>query len=87
MQRFQSAIGHFTADTELYPLGTLIPKPGEKVILIHTDYEGRQAEVEEIVESREDTAIIRVKLTTDFGYEWRINIDARQTERKVSERG
>lgn len=87
MQRFQSAIGHFTADTELHPLGTLIPKPGEKVILIHTDYDGRQAEVEEIVESREDTAIIRVKLTTDFGYEWRINIDARQTERKVSERG
>lgn len=87
MQRFQRAIGHFTADTELHPLGTLIPKPGEKVILIHTDYDGRQAEVEEIVESREDTAIIRVKLTTDFGYEWRINIDARQTERKVSERG
>lgn len=87
MQRFQRAIGHFTADTELHPLGTLIPKPGEKVILIHTDYEGRQAEVEEIVESREDTAIIRVKLTTDFGYEWRINIDARQTEGKVSERG
>lgn len=81
MQRFQSAIGVFTADSELHPLGSLKPKPGEKVILIQAGYSNREAQVEEVMESDCGTVLFRVKLTTDYGYEWRATIDSRQIDR------
>lgn len=81
MQRFQSAIGIFTADSELHPLGSLKPKPGEKVILIQAGYSNREAQVEEVMESDCGTVLFRVKLTTDYGYEWRATIDSRQIDR------
>lgn len=81
MQRFQSAIGVFTADSELHPLGSLKPKPGEKVILIQAGYSNREARVEEVMESDCGTVLFRVKLTTDYGYEWRATIDSRQIDR------
>ena len=100
MQRFQNAIGIFTAATDLYPLGTLTPRPGEKVILIQAGYANREASVEEILApgtplpsnpttpssspeldplSTDITPLlVRIKLTTDYGYEWRTTVDARQ---------
>ena len=81
MQRFQSAIGIFTADSELHPLGSLKPKPGEKVILIQAGYSNREAQVEEVMESDCGTVLFRVKLTTDYGYEGRATIDSRQIDR------
>lgn len=83
MKRFQCAIGVFTSDTEIRPLGTLSPKPGESVIVIRAGYENREGTVEDIVNTDSGTAIFRVKLTTEYGYEWRMTVDGRQLQRIV----
>ena len=80
MLRFQKAIGVFSADSEIFPLGSLTPKPGESVILIQADYSGREAVIEDVFKNNCGTVMFRVKLTTDYGYEWRAKIDARQVE-------
>lgn len=83
MLRFQNAIGVFSADSRILPLGSLTPQPGEKVILIHAGYANREATVEDTLETDCGTAIFRVKLTTDYGYEWRTTIESRHIERIV----
>ncbi len=83
MKRFQSAIGLFTPDTDIHPLGTLKPEPGEKIIVIQAGYENREGTIEEIIGNDCGPTIFRIRLTTDYGYEWRMNIDARQVERTI----
>lgn len=80
MQRFQSAVGIFSSDTELQSIGQLTPRPGETVIVIKAGYANRRGKVEEIINPDSPTAIIRVLLSTDSGYEWRIDLDPRQIE-------
>lgn len=80
MQRFQAAVGIFTPDIEIHPLGDLTPRPGETVILIQAGYGNREARVEDIIQSATGTILFRVKLTTDYGYEWRAAVDPRQLQ-------
>ena len=80
MKRFQAAVGIFTPDIELHPIGELTPRPGEKVIIVSAGYSGREAEVEEVMESGSGSILYRVRLTTDQGYEWRVDLDPRQLE-------
>ena len=80
MERFQRAIGVFTPDVEITPLGALAPKPGESVIVVKAGFGNRTGEVEEVINKGCGSAIFRVKLTTDNGYEFRINVDERQIE-------
>ena len=79
MRRFQAAIGVFTPDIEIHPLGELTPRPGESVIIIKAGFENREGEVEEII-SDGATTLFRIKLSTDQGYEWRMDLDARQIQ-------
>ncbi|MDE5881111.1 MAG: phage integrase SAM-like domain-containing protein [Muribaculaceae bacterium] len=81
MSRFQSVIGIFTPDIEIHPLGELTPKPGESVIIIKAGYNNRQGEVEEVINTESGSAIFRIKLSTDQGYEWRVDLDPHQIER------
>lgn len=81
MRRFQAAIGTFTPNVELHPLGELTPLPGESVIVVVAGYGNREAQVEDIINRDSHTAIFRVKLFTDQGYEWRMDLDPRQVER------
>lgn len=81
MERFQRAIGMFTPDIEIHPLGALTPMPGETVVLIKAGFNNRTATVEDIINKECGSAIFRVKLNTDNGYEFRIDVDARQIER------
>lgn len=83
MERFQSAVGVFTSDVEIKPLGGLSPKPGETVIVVRAGFGNRTGEVEEIINKDCDSAIFRIKLTTDMGYEFRIDVDERQIERII----
>lgn len=80
MKRFQAAVGIFTPDIELHPIGELTPRPGEKVIVVSAGYSGREGEVEEVVDSGAGSILYRVRLTTDQGYEWRVDLDPRQLE-------
>lgn len=84
MGRFQGAIGIFTPDMEIHPIGQLTPRPGESVIIIKAGYGNRQAEVENIINTDSGSAIFRVKFTTDRGYEWRADIDPRQIEKIIN---
>lgn len=84
MRRFQSAIGVFTPDIEVHSLGELTPRPGESVIVIMAGYGNREGQIEEVINQEGGSAIFRVKLSTDQGYEWRMNVDARQIERVVN---
>lgn len=81
MRRFQAAIGVFTPDIEIHRLGELTPRPGESVIVIKAGYGNREGELEEIINDGSGSAIFRVKLSTDQGYEWRMDVDARQIQR------
>lgn len=81
MRRFQAAIGIFSPDTELRPLGQLTPRPGESVIVLRAGFDSRPATLENVINPDSDTAIFQVKFTTDGGYEFRVNVDRRQIER------
>lgn len=83
MERFQRAVGVFTSEVEIHPLNELTPKPGESVILIKAGFGNRTATVEDIIKNDCGSAIFRVKLDTDNGYEFRIDVDARQLERII----
>ena len=83
MKRFQAAVGIFTPDIELHPLGTLTPRPGEQVIVIAAGYQGRTATVEEVTPRADGSVIIRVLLATDQGYEWRLNLAPAQIQPKM----
>lgn len=80
MERFQRAVGVFTPDIEIHPLNGLTPKPGESVILIKAGFGNRTATVEDVLTNECGSAIFRVKFDTDNGYEFRIDVDARQLQ-------
>ena len=80
MKRFQAAVGVFTPDIEVRPVGSITPKPGEPVIVVMAGYGNREGLVEEVLADGCGTAIFRVLLSTDYGYEWRVDVDARQLE-------
>lgn len=88
MERFQRAIGVFAPSTEIHPLGGLTPKPGERVIILAPGYACHPAEVTEVLApDSAGSVIIRVRLTTDQGYEWRLTLPAPQlapTEHPIS---
>ncbi len=81
MRRFQGAIGVFTPDIEIHRLGELTPKPGETVIIIKAGYGNRTGTVREVISKKCGSTIFRVELSTEHGYEWREEFDARQIER------
>ena len=81
MARFQRAIGVFTPDVEIHPLGGLVPKPGESVIMVMNGFSDRVGIVERVINKECGSAIFQVRLDTDMGYEFRICVDARQIER------
>ena len=84
MERFQKAIGIFTPDIEIKPLGELSPKPGESVIVVSAGFGGRTGKVEEVINKDSGSVIFRVKLDTDNGYEFRMDLDERQIERIIA---
>ena len=61
-------------------MGELTPMPGESVIVVTAGYGNREGKVEDVINKDSGTAIFRVKLFTDQGYEWRMDVDARQIE-------
>ena len=50
-------------------------------MVIKAGYNNRRGEVEDVINTESGSVIFRVKLSTDQGYEWRIDLDERQIER------
>lgn len=77
MDLFQQVIGQFTADSRLYPLGTLTLKPEDRVIIIGGDYSGTEAVVEKVPKDTDGDIIYQVRFIDDTGFEWHIPKDQR----------
>lgn len=78
MQRFQSAIGQFTSDMEIHPLGEIAIKPEDKVVLLMADFYNQEAKVAKVVSEEGGTTIYRVVFRDNSGFEWTVNADTRQ---------
>lgn len=77
METFQQIIGQFTPDYKLYPLGTLILKPQDRVIIIGGDYSGTEAIVEKSPKDTTGDIIYQIRFIDDTGFEWHIPKDQR----------
>lgn len=77
MEIFQQVIGQFTPDYKLYPLGTLLLKPQDRVIIIGGDYSGTEAIVEKSPKDTTGDIIYQIRFIDDTGFEWHIPKDQR----------
>lgn len=78
MQRFQSAIGQFTSDMEIHPIGEIAIKPEDKVVLLMADFYNQEGKVAKVVTEEGGTTIYRVVFRDNSGFEWTVNADTRQ---------
>lgn len=78
METFQRTIGRFTPDYEIYPLGTLTPKEGDKVVIVGGWFIGNEAVIEKVKsDNMSSDTIYQVKFPDEQGIEWRVNVDSR----------
>lgn len=84
MHRYQLAIGKFTADTQIYPIGTIEVTENDVVEIIGGDFAGRGARIQNVNTDEHKNIIYRLVLLGDNGIEWKVDADARLV-RKVSE--
>ena len=73
MENFQRAIGMFTPDYEVGPVGTIPLRKGDKIVVVGGAMAGRQGEI--IDETwDEQNVIYRIMLWGDYqNIEWRVN--------------
>ncbi len=71
---FQRTIGMFTNDCEVAPIGTLTPRPDERVVLVGGLFQGCNARFRN---TENDNTLYRLEILGDNGFEWRINVDPR----------
>ncbi len=77
METFQQVIGQFTPDYQLYPLGTHLLKPEDRVVIIGGDYSGTEAIVEKSPKDYSGDIIYQIRFIDDTGFEWHIPKDQR----------
>lgn len=81
MERFQKAIGKFSPDFEVGPVGTVRLRPGDKVVVIGGTFAGREGEIRSEAYDECGT-VYRVMLWGDNNnIEWRVS-DPRLIEKK-----
>lgn len=78
MQRFQSAIGQFTPDTEIHPIGELTLRPTDRVILLMADFYNQEGRIDKILTDPDGRTIYRIAFTATTGIEWTVDADTRQ---------
>ena len=83
MEAFQKAIGKFTPDYEVGPIGSIVLRPGDRIVAVGGSFTGKEGE---IIDSslNENGVIYRIMLWGDQNnIEWRVN-DSRLIEKKQS---
>ncbi|MBD5220306.1 MAG: hypothetical protein HDS72_08790 [Bacteroidales bacterium] len=78
MHRFQTAIGQFTPDMEIHPIGELPLRPDDKVVLLMADFYNQEAKVSKVLTESEGATVYRVVFRDKSGFEWSVNADTRQ---------
>ena len=79
MEQFQRAIGQFTPDYEVGPIGSIKPQPGDIIKIIDGTFAGNEGELLKIMEAGEQGIIYRLRIIDDQGVEWKVRVDARLT--------
>lgn len=78
METFQQAIGKFSDDYEIGPIGSIAPRKGDRISIIGGLFSGNQGIIDRIEDSDNDCrTIYRVIFPDENGFEWRVKIDAR----------
>ena len=81
MLRFQQAIGSFTADTEIWPVGSLTLRKNDRVEILGGMFAGHtarfDAELKDSAPPENGRIIYRLMLSADNGIEWTVNLDSR----------
>lgn len=85
MQSFQEAIGKFSSDYEVGPIGSITPKKGDRIAIIGGMFSGQEGIVERIEGAADDcNTIYRIKFPDQQGFEWRVNVDSRLVRQAIS---
>lgn len=79
---FQQAIGQFTPDFEVAPVGQLPMREGDRIVIVGGMLPGRTGEVAKIETDNSDNVIYRVKFGSENGFKWDFGVDARITKEK-----
>lgn len=82
MEAFQKAIGKFTPDYEIGPVGSIALRPGDRIVVVGGAFTGKEGEI--IGQSLNENGVIyRIMLWGDNNnIEWRAN-DSRLIEKKA----
>lgn len=80
MISFQRAVGQFTSDFEVGPIGSLALREGDTVKVVGGLFDGKQGELLKIMGEPEVGVIYRLKIIDEQGVEWRVRVDSRFTE-------
>lgn len=76
-EAFQEAIGHFTPDYQVAPIGGIPLKEGDTVVIIGGDFQNHTATVEKVQKPQPDGRTIYRLQLNDTGFEWTVSKDAR----------
>lgn len=81
MQAFQLAIGIFTEETTVAPLGTIMPRPGQKILILGGPLAGHTATFQKTKEIPPSSQVLyRLTLPGINGIEWQADLDPRILE-------
>lgn len=79
--RFQTAIGQFTPDYEVAPVGGLTPGEGDRVEVIGGLFNGQELDLKKVDSRDAAHSIYRLHFDSANGIEWRVSLDNRQLRR------
>lgn len=82
--RFQTAIGQFTPDYEVAPVGGLTPGEGDRVEVIGGLFNGQELDLKKVDGRDAAHSIYRLHFDSANGIEWRVSLDNRQIRRAQS---
>lgn len=74
MEKFQNAIGIFTPDVNVFPIGTLTPAEGEPVIVIGGPLAGHTGQFDAVTNDKDGSILYRLILPGNNGIEWRASL-------------
>lgn len=78
-RNFQLAIGQFTPQFEVAPIGGFTPKEGDRIVVVGGMIPGQTGDIAKIESDHSENIIYRIKFGTQNGFKWDFGVDARIT--------
>lgn len=80
MMSFQRAVGQFTSDFEVGPIGSIEPREGDIIRVVGGIFDGQEGELIKVINKPETGVIYRLKIIDGQGVEWRVALDPRHAD-------